>query len=267
MPSTLELYHNDQSTCSAKARLVLAEKGLNWTSHHLDLRRGDQQQPEYLKLNPKGVVPTLIDDGKVIRESNVILDYVDNAYPEPPLKPADPYGKAMVHLWAKRLDDGHHDLATATLSMGIAFRHQYLEKGPEACAALIDRIPDPVKRERRGDVIYNGTNAREFALAVRLWEGLLTDMETALTESAWLVGDAFTLADLAYVPYLTRLDHLSALGFLNKRPKVAAWYERVRARPSYEEAIIKWDNDSYVALMRETGREAWPKVRQVIDSL
>lgn len=263
----IELFHNDQSTCSAKARLVLAEKQLEWTSRHLDLRAGDQQRPEYLKLNPRGVVPTLVHDGKVVRESNVIIEYIDNCVPEPPLKPRDPYGKAMVHLWTKRLDDGHHDVATATLSMGIAFRHQYLERGPEACSALIEKIPDPVKRERRRDVIYKGTAAQEFALAVRLWEDLLSDMEGTLAERPWLVGSSYSLADLAYTPYLTRLDHLNALGFLQGRPKLRDWYDRVRSRASYGRAISEWNNAEYVALMREKGSEAWPQVQRLIDSL
>lgn len=264
----LELYHNDQSSCSQKARLVLAEKELEWQSHHLDLRAGDQQQPEYLKLNPKGVVPTLVDDGRVVRESNVIIEYVDNAYEgRGPLKPADAYGKAMVHLWTKRLDDGHHDIATATLSMGIAFRHQYLVQGSAAAEALIDNIPDPVKRERRRDIIHNGLEGREFGLALKLWQGLLTDMESALETSQWLVGDAFTLADLAYVPYLTRLDHLNVLGMIESHPKLRRWYDRVRDRPSYAEAIGKWDNPSYVELMREKGGEAWPRIRRMIAAL
>lgn len=264
----LELYHNDMSSCSQKARLVLAEKRLGWTNHHLDLRAGDQQKPEYLKLNPKGVVPTLVDDGRVIRESNVIIDYVDNAYAEPePLKPADPYGKAMVYLWTKRLDDGHHDIATATLSMGIAFRHQYLVQGKQASDALIENIPDPVKRERRRDIVDNGLNGREFKLAVRLWEGLLTDMEAALEESLWLVGNAYSLADLAYTPYLTRLEHLNVLGFIDGRPRLARWYERMKGRPSYAEAITRWDNEKYLSLMREKGAEAWPRVKRIIAEL
>jgi len=266
----LELYHNDQSSCSQKARLVLAEKGLEWESRHLDLRAGDQQTPEYLKLNPKGVVPTLVDDGRVVRESNVIIEYVDNAWPGPaPLKPADAYGRAMVHLWTKRLDDGHHDIATATLSMGIAFRHQYLSQGKEAADRLIGNIPDPVKRERRRDIIYNGTEGREFRLAVRLWEGLLTDMEAALAAHGgdWIMGDDYTLVDLAYTPYLTRLDHLNALGFIADRPHLQSWYARVRARPSYDTAIGKWDNADYVALMCEKGGEAWPRVKQIVAEL
>ena len=80
----LELYHNDMSTCSQKARLALAEKGLKWTSHHLELRAGDQQKPDYTKLNPNAVVPTLVDNGRVIIESTIINEYIDDAFPAPP---------------------------------------------------------------------------------------------------------------------------------------------------------------------------------------
>lgn len=263
----LELYHNDTSTCAQKVRLTLAEKHLSWKSHHLDLRAGDQQKPEYLKLNPRGVVPTLVDDGIAVRESNVIMEYLDDQYPEIRLRPADAHGKARMRLWTKRLDEGHHDIATATLSMGIAFRHQYLARGPEGCEALIDKIPDPVRRERRRDVIMNGVEAKEFRTAVIMWERLLSDMQDTLSSGAWLAGPDYSLADAAFTPYLTRLDHLNALGFIAKRPRVADWYERVRARPSYAEAIRKWDNPSYIALMREKGAEAWPRIQALIATL
>jgi glutathione S-transferase len=126
-----------------------------------------------------------------------------------------------------------------------------------------------VKRERRRDIIYNGTEGREFRLAVRLWEGLLTDMETALAAHGgdWIMGDDYTLVDLAYTPYLTRLDHLNALGFIADRPRLQAWYARVRARPSYDTAIGAWDNADYVALMREKGGEAWPRVKRIVAEL
>jgi len=263
----LELYHNDMSTCAQKVRVTLAEKGLTWESRHLDLRAGDQQKPEYLKLNPKGVVPTVVDTGKVVRESTVIMEYLDEEYPNPPLRPADSHGRAQMRLWTKRLDEGHHDVATATLSMGIAFRFQYLEKGKAACDALIDRIPDPIRRERRRDVIYNGVEAREFKTAVRMWEELLKDMETTLGSSAWLVGNSYSLADAAYTPYLTRLDHLNLLDWVLERPRLAGWYQRICARPSYDSAIKQWENRSYIDLMKSKGAEVWPKIRRVIDEL
>src|ERR1051325_5523020 len=213
----LELYHNDMSTCAQKVRLTLAEKGLTWENRHLDLRAGDQQKPDYLKLNPRGVVPTIVDNGKVVRESTVIMEYLDDEYPKPPLRPTDSHARAQMRLWTKRLDEGHHDIATATLSMGIAFRFQYLERGKEACDALIGRIPDPIRRERRRDVIQNGLDAREFRTAVAMWENLLADMNRALEKSAWLAGNEYSLADAAYTPYLTRLDHLNLLAWITDR--------------------------------------------------
>jgi glutathione S-transferase len=263
----LDLYHNDTSTCAQKVRVTLAEKSLGWNSIHLDLRRGDQQQPDYLKLNPRGVVPTLVDRGKPVRESTVIMEYLEDEYPEKRLRPRDSAERAMMRVWTKRLDEGHHDIGTATLSMGIAFRHQYLARGEAACEALINRIPDPVRRERRRDVIRNGVEAKEFGTALRMWQSLLTDMESALAQHPWLVGNEYTLADAAYTPYLTRLDHLSLLGFIEKRPKVAAWYERIRARPSYESAMRKWENADYINLMRSKGAEAWPRIKTLIEAL
>jgi len=68
----LELYHHGSSVCAAKVRIVLAEKGLEWKGHYLDILKGDQFDPDYMKLNPKAVVPTLVHDGNVILESTVI---------------------------------------------------------------------------------------------------------------------------------------------------------------------------------------------------
>ena len=79
----LALYHNDMSLCAQKVRVCLAEKGLAWESRHLVLRAGEHQQPWYLKLNRRAVVPTLIDGDQVVPESNVILEYLDETFPDP----------------------------------------------------------------------------------------------------------------------------------------------------------------------------------------
>ena len=101
----LALYHNDMSLCAQKVRVCLAEKGLDWESRHLVLRSAEHQQDWYLKLNRRAVVPTLMDDDKVIPESNVILEYLDERFPSPPLTPKDPYGRARMRLWTKQLDE------------------------------------------------------------------------------------------------------------------------------------------------------------------
>jgi len=263
----LVLYHNDMSSCAQKVRLTLEAKGLSWESRHLDLRAGDQQKPDYLKLNPRGVVPTLVDRGRAVRESNVIMEYLDDEYPEPALRPRDSFERAQMRLWTKRLDEGHHDIATATLSMAVAFRYQYLAQGAQACDLLIDKVPDPIRRERRRDVIHNGLDAREFGTAVAMWERLLDDMEAALSERSWLAGAGYSLADAAYTPYITRLDHLDLLAWIAGRPKLCAWYERIRAMPNYAAAIGKWENPKYLALMREKGALEWPRIRNMIAAL
>ena len=121
----LKLYHNDMSTCSQKVRFLLAEKGVEWEGVELDLRGGDQQRPEFLKINPKGLVPALDHDGNIVVESNIIIEYLNEVYPEPPLLPADPAGRANARWWIKKLDDGMH-LEVAVLSFAIAFRHQLI---------------------------------------------------------------------------------------------------------------------------------------------
>jgi glutathione S-transferase len=151
--------------------------------------------------------------------------------------------------------------------MGIAFRFQYLDKEREACDALINRIPDPIRRERRRDIIYNGVEAGEFKTAVRMWEVLLTDMEKTLGGSRWLADDNYSLADAAYTPYLTRLDHLNLLDWIAKRQRLANWYERIRARPSYDSAIRQWENRAYIDLMNTKGGEVWPRIKRMIDEL
>lgn len=265
-PTMLALYHNDMSSCAQKVRLCLAEKGLPWESRHLNLRAGDHQQDWYLKLNRRAVVPTLIDGDVVVPESNVINEYLDERFPDPPLMPQDPLGRAKVRLWTKQLDEDIHDACIAILSFGIAFRHQYLARG-EAGIRMLEQIPSLIKRERRRDVIDKGLDSMHFRIAVARMELLLTEMDEALAQHAWLVGDAYTIADAAFTPYLARLDHLNILGMTEGRPNVADWYRRIIARPSFQDAIVRWENADYLKLMRARGDEAWPKVQEIVRSL
>ena len=99
----LELYHADSSVCAQKVRLALAEKGLEWSGHLLDLMAGDQFRPDYLQINPGAVVPTLIHDGQVIGESTLINEYLDDAFPASPLRPADPLARMTMRLFAEQV--------------------------------------------------------------------------------------------------------------------------------------------------------------------
>mgnify|MGYP000137023811 CR=1 FL=1 len=90
------LYHNDMSVCAAKVRNLLAEKGVAYEGIHLNLRAGDAQKPDYVKLNPNQVVPTLVNGRDVVIESNVILEYIEDTWPQAPLRPGDPMARARA---------------------------------------------------------------------------------------------------------------------------------------------------------------------------
>ncbi|MPZ78752.1 MAG: glutathione S-transferase family protein [Deltaproteobacteria bacterium] len=261
----IELYHNDMSVCAQKVRFALGEKALKWESHHLNLRAGDQQKPDYVKLNPNAVVPTLVNEGKVIIESTVINEYLDDAYPEPRLRPTDAAARARMRLWTKQLDESIH-AATRTMSNAIAFRHQKLALGTEALKTLHEKIPDPKKRAESWENITKGVDSSYFAGAVRRFDKLLADMETSLREEPWLAGKEFSLADIGYAPYVLRLQDLQLQFLWDKRPHISTWFEQVAKRPGYKEAFDDWPNESYASLMKEKGVEVQPRIKAVLTS-
>jgi glutathione S-transferase len=258
----LVLYHNDMSLCAQKVRVCLAEKGLEWESRHLVLRAGEHQQAWYRKLNRRAVVPTLIDGERVVPESNVILEYLNESYPDPPLAPKHPYDRARVRLWTKQLDEDIHDASAAVLSFGIAFRHQYIERA-ELGQRMLEAIPNVFKRERRREVIEQGTDSKHFIIAVERMILLLDEMEGALAAHQWLACDEYSLADIAFTPYLARLEHLNIIGMIEGRHRLTDWYGHCKARPSFHQAIVKWENADYLELMRRRGAEAWPKIEAI----
>ena len=252
----LVLYHNDMSVCAQKVRFALAEKGLAFESRHFNLRAGDQKDPAYLELNPNGYVPTLVHDGFVVYESTVVCEYLDDAFPAPALKPADAQGRARMRSFTKFIDAAIFP-ATGTVSMSIAFHHQY---APEIYDKMEMARPGWLQNFRN---LQKGVDNPAFPNAIRRLDKMLADMETALEthRGPWLVGDIFTLADIGNAPYVTRLDHLKFLApMVARRPRVAAWYELIVARPGYQEGLAKWFNAKYLPLMAEKGEEAWPRV-------
>ena len=91
-------------------------------------------------------------------------------------------------------------------------------------------------------------------------------METALSESPWLAGKEFSLADIGYAPYITRLDHLQLQFLWDKRPHIPAWYDRLLERRGYKEGLEDWLNASYLSLMKEKGAEAQSQVKAIVAS-
>jgi glutathione S-transferase len=262
----LELYHTDHSVCSQKVRVCLGEKGLNYVSCELDIVAGEHQTPAYVKLNPQAVVPTLVHDGRPIVDSTIINEYIDDVWPEPSLKPNDPFERQCMRQWTKRLDDKVH-YETAVITYGIAFREMQLARlTPAEIKALQDRDPDPDRRARRQEAMDKGMDSRFFHGAVKLYQKLLDDMESTLAQQPWLAGSTYSLADAAYTAYITRVSNLRMLPLLDQRPHLKSWFERTRGRASYESGIQRFWNPSKVKLLNEKGEAAWPKVLAILEA-
>ena len=135
-PEQLLLYHFDRSSAARKVRLALEEKGLTWQSQLLNtsVSAREHLQPDYLRLNPRGVVPTLIHGGRVVRESQVILEYLEDVFPEPSLRPSDPHERAQMRLWTRLSDEGMH-LQSRTLAICSYMAELNRGAGSEAVAA------------------------------------------------------------------------------------------------------------------------------------
>lgn len=261
----LELYHNSMSTCSAKARIALGAKGLEWKSHVLNLRMAETQRPDYLKLNPDGVVPTLIHDGEVICESTVIIEYLDEAFPDPPLKPADALGRARMRGWMVQVDESVHPVTgtlTWALSTANVMRAMHTQKELDDYLAGL-QVAD--KRIRRREIFELGVRAPMVSEALKRMDRLCGHMEEQLEKTAWLAGGSFTLADIALAPYLTRMDMLGLGPILwGDRPRFTDWYRRLREQQGYREGLTKWINEERRKQLQEGGARDHEAVRQLL---
>jgi glutathione S-transferase len=144
----LTLYDFGNSVCCQKVRITLRAKGLPWEAVKVDLFKTEQYDPKYVKLNPKGVVPTLVHDGKPVIESTLICEYIDETFPQSPqLIPADPWLQSRMRLWSKMVDEGLHDGVTE-ISFSAMFRERMKNMAPEIREKRFRNVGDPRPTDR-----------------------------------------------------------------------------------------------------------------------
>jgi len=239
----LHLFHFSGSTCSQKMRIFLNLKGIEWTSHHLNLARMQHQTPWYMGINPRGLVPTLVHDGKVIIESNDILTYLEETFPEPPLIPHNRQAETAAMLKAE--DDLHMDIRA--LTMRFVFP-SFLTKRPEAELKKYEELgsgtvggevdshkQDELKFWR--DIITHGkVTDTQAATAFNRFRAQLDDFDQTLVSQTYLLGDSVSLPDIAWYIYCRRL--LSASYPLHQlHPAVSRWFKRLDADSRFHDEV------------------------------
>jgi glutathione S-transferase len=260
----LELYHNLNSVCAQKVRIALLEKGQAATEHLLTLR-GDQNEPGYLKINPNGVVPTFVHDGRVIIESSLILYYIDETFADPPLMPKTPELRHRVRLYNKLIDEYVHNACTI-LTFATAFRPNFLKMSREAWLAEINKAPLKRRAEYKRSVIEHGLDSEFVGDSLAQHQKMLSWMNEGLQSGPYVVGDSFSLADCAVIPYILRLELLKLRGIVDRYPAVGDWWARVRERPSVKAAIFDRMTEADWAPFRNLAPDPWPKVADLLKA-
>jgi glutathione S-transferase len=234
----LTLYHGLASTCSKKVRMCLAEKGLDWESCMLNLQKFEQHNPEYLKLNPKGVVPTLVHDGVAFCESTHIIDYLEAKFPQPSLSPTDAAGLARMKLWEKWSDEAGY-AAVYVLAWDKLSRPVAQKLTDDELETVLGRVPTEERRARWQQVARGGFSDAELGGAYDKMRPTFERMEKDLTEGSYLAGASPSLGDIAMAPFVERMVDLRPdIADAAKYPALHAWLARLSERPSWQDTFF-----------------------------
>lgn len=236
----IELYYFENSICSERALMTLEEKGAtDWVPHHVHLFEHQQFNPDYLKLNPKAQVPTLVHDGVVIRESSIICDYLDDLYSDPPLKPEAKTDTARMREWIKDSDEAGYE-GVASLSFVVVFRAKLLAMSDYDRDAYWAGQTVLERTQRQQSCVFDGYDSPYALRAIATWERIFGHIDDTIADGrTWLMGDQFTLAEINLAPFIARLDGLQLVEpWLDGRPNAQKWWRSVQDRPSYIEARV-----------------------------
>jgi glutathione S-transferase/GST-like protein len=248
----LTLYHWEPNANSGKPMLALAEKGVSYESHYLDLLKFDQHQPEYLRINPDGTIPALVHDDKVLTESTPIMEYVDEVFSGPALRPQDPRERWRMRWWM-RFFDSYFAPSLSMIGWSVFVGPAVRTRDRSELEAAIDRIPLESRRIAWRKAMFNEFTAEELAESRRRVLFATGVLEEHLTRHPWIAGQSYSLADingfnLGYALPLSQPEHCND----EKTPRILEWLRKIYERPATQATWAKGRTQmaSRVAVLR-----------------
>jgi glutathione S-transferase len=227
------LYNAPQSTCSQRVRFVFNAKKLPFDEVKLDLLAGDQLKPDYLALNPNGVVPTLDHDGAIVIDSTVIIEYLDEIAPTPAsFTPRDPVMRAKMRALMRFIDE-MPAAAVRVPTFNLAFLPRFAAMSEQEFAAFAES--KPLRKEFMLAMGRKGFPQKDMDAAMerlrRTYERM--DAEIAQSGGPWLLGSDISLADVAVMPAIVRMADLGQDAAWRDLPRMQRWYEAIRAQAAF----------------------------------
>ena len=231
---TLVLYNAPQSTCSQRVRFVLHAKGLAFEEHKLNLLDGDQLKPDYLAINPNGVVPSLLHDGEKVIDSSVIVEYLDELRPDvAPFRPKGLVKIAEMRTMMRFIDEVPA-AAIRVPTFNLAFLPKFKAMSADEFTAFANS--KPLRKEFMLAMGQTGFPQKDMDQALDRLGRTVARMDEWIAASGgpWLMGKSITLPDIMVMPVIVRMDDINLDRLWADRPAVARWYELLQAQPSFK---------------------------------
>ena len=225
----IHLLHFQASSCSQKTRIVLGLKAVDWTSHHVNLATGEHHTDWFMGINPRGLVPVLVHDGRVMIESNDILTYLEALFPDPPLDGGDEVTARRLLAWEDNLHLDFRAISFRCFFPGVPPRpREVIERYDALGSGTVQGIPDAHKADEIAffdDMLANdGISDERIRLAINRFEVALTELDASLEARRWLMGDAISLVDIAWFIYAHRLV-TAGYPLAARYPRLAGWFD------------------------------------------
>jgi glutathione S-transferase/GST-like protein len=235
----LKLYHWEPNANSGKPMLTLAEKGVEYESHYLDLLKFDQHQPDYLKINPDGTIPAMVHGDLVLTESTPMMEYVDEAFDGPPLRPKDPQARWRMRWWM-RFFDSYFAPSLSMIGWSVFVGPAVRQRDPKELEAAIERIPLESRKIAWRKAMFNQFSEAELAESRRRVLFCTGILEQHLARHEFIAGDTYSLGDingfnLGYALPLSQPDHCND----QKTPHIMEWLRRIYERPAAKQTWAK----------------------------
>lgn len=237
----LKYYHAEPVANSLKSMIPLKEKGLEYDSVYVDLHKFEQHSAWFTTINPEGQVPVLDHDGTIITHTTVINEYLEDVFPQVPLRPRDAVGAARMRYWNKFIDEhvmNHVSMHGWHRMVGVIARN--IDSGE--FEKLLENIPLPDQR-RKWATARSGFSEADLANAIAKIEYAVDKVEKALGETAWIAGDDYTLADINFYAHCGMMVErmFPEMDVASRAPRLIEWRDRMTARPGIAAALKSED--------------------------